>query len=113
MSAAQLQSALVTLIRYPELNRGSAATEFVDQFDLTESEKSQLLSLANSRHVQKFGEAQRAKRFDTTIKHMLPLTVRLVGAERMAREVFGKKFEPLHLKLGIVDITRTFGTFLL
>ena len=113
MSAEGLQSALIALVRFPDNNRGKQARDFVKQFDLTDGEEWQVLSLASSYYVAKFGREQRTKRFDICIKGFLPITVKVVGAKIMAWDIFGRKFEPLYPKLGVAEITKTFGHFFL
>lgn len=111
MSTAQLQSALVTLIRYPELNRGQELEDFIGRYELSPKEQWQVRSLATSYYVAKFGRDQRATRFDLSVNGVFPLTCRVVGVKIMARDIYGLKFEPFHEGLPVSDISRVFAEF--
>lgn len=111
MSTSQLQAALVSLIRYPELNRDERLDEFLARFELTPKEEGQVRALAASYHVKKFGRDQRATRFDLSVKGALPLTGRVVGYKKMARDIYGIRFEPRHEGLAVEEMAQTFARF--
>jgi hypothetical protein len=111
MSAADVQSALVRIVRLPDAHRGAAIEELLADLDLNEREKWRLRALATSPYVAKFGREQRAARFQNSVRQVIPLTVRVLGEERL-ESVFGAAFEPAHAALGVADIARAFVEFL-
>lgn len=111
MSTSQLQAALVSLIRYPELNRGEAMESFLSQYDLNEKEQWQVRSLATSYYVAKFGRDQRATRFDLSVRGTLPLTGSIVSYRTMARDIYGIRFEPSHENLSVAEMAKAFARF--
>ncbi len=113
MSAEQVQAAMVNLIRYPEMNRGTQLDAFLQQYDLSASEVWKVRSLATSYYVAKYGRDQRSARFDISIKGTLPVSVKVAGARKMARDIYGGKFEPFHENMPVAEISRAFAKFFL
>jgi hypothetical protein len=110
MSAEQLQSGLLQLVRYPESFRLENGSAFISSFDLTKKEQNQLRLLAESQFVSNFGKERRWKRFRTYILHVFPLTVKSIGIEK-AKRIFNYQFDLNYPVLELSKITHTFYSF--
>lgn len=110
MSSEQAQSAMVELIRYPELNRGTALDAFLQKFQLTSYEKSQLISLAKNSELLNYGVRRRLRRFQKTIQDRLPISVRTLGLSKLEK-IFYDDFEVLHPKILQKEVADKFAAY--
>ena len=107
MSTAQLQLALVELIKSPDAHRGEEIDTFLDNYNLTESEKWQVRGLCGNPTIAKFGRDLREKRYGFGILKSLQFTKKIVDHDRFRKLMFDR-FEPLHAE---VKEKKIFGAF--
>lgn len=113
MSTQQLQSAIISLVRYPDLNRAEKIEEFLCGYDLTESERWQVRSLAISPYVSRFGQEQRIKRFNNYVRPAMPVATKLMGKSVAIDEIFCRRFEPAHPWMPVDSLAAAFHDFFL
>ncbi|MEZ4741660.1 MAG: hypothetical protein R3B45_04310 [Bdellovibrionota bacterium] len=96
MSHNHFQHALAMLIRLPEKNRGEKLQEFLENFDLSDSEYRQLQSLSTDSRPAKFGRIMRDGRWGDLfgqlkiISHFIDNT--------LLKEIWQEYFEPFYVK---------------
>lgn len=79
MSVRDFQKALVSLINQPNRFRGDELELFIENHNLNETEKQNLMSLSNSLHLRNFSYRQRTKRFHRNFINILPVTHKALG----------------------------------
>lgn len=113
MSTQQLQSAILSLVRYPDKHRGEQIEAFLNNFKLSDKEKWQVRALAISPYVSRFGAEQRTKRFNNYVRGVIPVSTLLMGKTIIIDEIFNRHFEPLHPIMPVAQLAEAFCMYLI